>query len=81
MLLGLEYYDMEYTSRYQLSDSILHYFGWITPSNDINSFMESRVYGFITSIVPSMLTVCNVFVFIGYSIYDKYILKNLKDTD
>ncbi len=64
IVLCLEHYDMKYTTRYQVTDSILHYFGWVTSVDD---FFEDRVYGFITIIIPLVIMLSITAVFLVFS--------------
>lgn len=66
IFMSIEYYDVYFTNNFQVSDSIMHFFGWKNTLND--NFMMSRVFGFGSVIVPITVIICNILVFGYYNI-------------
>lgn len=54
VFIGLEHYDTNYTYRYQLSDSILNYFGWVNPHYS-HDFFSKRVLGVFIIALPLII--------------------------
>ncbi|WP_158973509.1 hypothetical protein [Cellulophaga sp. L1A9] len=65
-MMGLEYYDSNYTRQHQITDSMLHFLGWITVTADSESFMLSRMFGFANSILPIIVLFFLISVFLCY---------------